>query len=209
MEYLTNYKHPNKPSLVVLTGSHLYGVANEDSDMDYRGFTLPTADQVLGLEKFEQHESKDLDVVIYNYTKFLHLLESGSPNIVELLFASSKNILVQDDIAKHIISNSSKFISQKWISAHVGFAVQSFREFQQIQTSKSVYHSVRLLCQAKDILKALRNNEISLEGIYSIYEGLLSQVREFESKYELPKDPDREFIKGMKREVYYSIIKSA
>jgi len=225
MEYLTNYKHPNNPSLVVLTGSHLYGVANEDSDMDYRGFTLPTADQVLGLENFEQHESKDPDVVIYNYTKFLNLLESGSPNIVELLFAPSKNTLVQDDIAKQVMSNPSKFISQRWVSAHIGFAVQSFLTFKSLQTSKPAYHAIRLLYQVKDILKyqnidfndasriillkSIRANAPSTEDITSVYNSLLQDVRELESKKQLPENPDRMFIKNMKREVYYSIIKSA
>ena len=226
MEYLTNYKHPNKPSLVVLTGSHLYGVTNEYSDMDYRGFTLPTADQVFGLENFEQHESKDPDVVIYNYTKFLNLVERGSPNMTELLFVPKDNILVCDTIAQQILDNREKFISRKWVSAYIGFSESEIQKYAYDRNNvKSAYHAVRILSYIRDILfekqinfkdtqviellKKIRNETISYTDVLNQYSCLFQLVKDLERKNPFPENPDREFIKDMKREVYYSIIKSA
>ena len=63
-----------------ITGSKLYGIANEESDTDIKGFAIPNIDCILGLKNFEQKESSNgkegpdkVESVIYSVHKYFHL----------------------------------------------------------------------------------------------------------------------------------------
>ena len=73
--------------LKVVAGSRAYGTNTEDSDYDYRGICIQPKKYLLGLDKFEQHEEKEPDTVIYSLEKFVRLALQNNPNILEILFA--------------------------------------------------------------------------------------------------------------------------
>lgn len=220
---LTKYNHPNQPSLLVLTGSHLYGVATPESDKDYRGFVLPTFDQMLGLEKFDQVELKDPDLVVYNYTKFIDLIVQASPNMAELLFAPKENILIADAVAQEILDNKEKFISRRWVTTFVGFSESSMQAYLNDKNKiKSAYHAMRILFYIRDILldnkinfkdietinwlKNIREEKVSHTDFINNYSALFGLVRDLEKKTTLPEQIDRDFVKKMKLNAYEIII---
>lgn len=76
-------------------GSHLYGTATEDSDVDIRGVFIPTEEYFFGfLYSIEQIEDKGKDTTHFDVRKFLKLASGCNPNIVELLFVSKEKSLV-------------------------------------------------------------------------------------------------------------------
>lgn len=108
-----------------LAGSRLYGTNTPESDIDYRGVFLPTAEQILGFNGIEQIEtSVPFDSVTYALKKFLTLAADCNPNIVELLFAPIEGptcISVQPEW-KEILDFRSSFISKKAKHTFSGYA---------------------------------------------------------------------------------------
>lgn len=216
----------NRPvGLLVITGSHLYGTANQDSDVDFRGFCMPTAYEIMGIENFEQVELKSPDIVLYNFTKFVKLLKSGSPNITELLFVPKDKILCGDaKIGQDLLRNRDKFISKKSVNAMMGFATSSYMDFLKDATNfKNAYHAIRLLGQTQDLLKSreinfndndriltlrsIREGNLKLLDIDYLFCTMRDVVESLEENNKLPDEPDHAWIKKFQADTYYEIIR--
>ena len=211
--------------LLVITGSHLYGTANQDSDVDLRGFCMPTAYEVMGIENFEQVELKTPDIVLYNFTKFIKLLKSGSPNITELLFVPKDKIVCGDaKIGQRLLYNRDKFISKKSVNAMMGFATSSYMEYlKDTRNFNKAYHAIRSLAQAQDLLKyreinfndtdriytlrSIREGKFELYQIDYLFRMMKSNVEILEENNKLPDEPDHAWIKKFQADTYYTIIK--
>ena len=76
-------------------GSVAYGTNTPESDEDHGGVYLEPIDQVLGLGLDFQDEIADEkhDNTWYSLKKYLTLLLSSNPNILESLFITDNNIL--------------------------------------------------------------------------------------------------------------------
>lgn len=161
-----------KPDLLVRTGSHLYGCSTPSSDIDLRGFLVPPTEYLLGREKWEQFESKEPDVVIWNFQKFFNLLERFSPNTAEILFAPKEHIVQVTELGQMMIDNKSLFVSKQLIKPMQGFAFSEWKKavdyFTQMgklgakrkehissfgYSIKNAYHAVRLLEECIELLQ--------------------------------------------------------
>lgn len=116
-------------------GSHLYGLNRPESDEDYMGVFMPTADDMLGLKKVEEVDSStkssseerrntagDVDDKSYSLHKFMHLLLQNNPNIVEVLFATPENILIDSPEFQELRENAEKIVSYKVFHTFTGYA---------------------------------------------------------------------------------------
>lgn len=125
-----------KSDLLVTTGSHLYGVATKDSDLDQRGFffdresffSLPCSGK-----NWEQVEDTESDTVIYNLHKFLELLIKGNTQAIEVLY--SPLIISCTDLGQSIINIRNSFLSHKFYRSMKGFA---FAEYHKAKAVKQV-----------------------------------------------------------------------
>ena len=81
--------------LLGLGGSHAYGTSNENSDVDFRGITLNTPSDLLGLTDFEQYEDGSTDTVIYSFNKMVRLLLECNPNTCEILGLDDDQYLIR------------------------------------------------------------------------------------------------------------------
>lgn len=108
----------------VRSGSHLYGTNTPNSDEDFRGICIiPISKMIDPFEGFEQQiETKEKDRVIYNVQKFFPLCADANPNILELLFADDKNIVVQSEAGEYLLDNRQLFLSQKIRKTFMGYA---------------------------------------------------------------------------------------
>lgn len=80
--------------MLVLKGSRNYNLHTEESDYDYVNLYAPTLkDLWLGARPEETKKSTDADVQNMDVRHFLHLLEKGNHNALELLFSK----MVQED----------------------------------------------------------------------------------------------------------------
>jgi predicted nucleotidyltransferase len=152
----TVYQRVGKyPDFLCLTGSRLYGTNHGGSDWDIRGFVIPPAATLLGRKPFEQVEIKDPDAVVWSLPKFVHLLEIGSPNVVELLWS---NPIVLSTAGAKLLKSTDLFVSKHLAKPIFGFAKSEWlkceRSYGDTGTfdSKGAYHAVRLLLQLKHLL---------------------------------------------------------
>ena len=82
-----NFDYESRLILKYIGGSYAYGTNVEDSDIDYRGVVIPPKSYFLGLDRFEQYERTNPDIVYYGIRKMVSLALSGNPNILECLYA--------------------------------------------------------------------------------------------------------------------------
>jgi hypothetical protein len=78
-----------RPGLIYLmtAGSHAYGLNTPTSDVDIKGIAVPPREYFLGFaNSFEQAESKDPDMCVFDIRKFFRLAAECNPNIIEMLW---------------------------------------------------------------------------------------------------------------------------
>lgn len=122
-------------SLIYLVqhGSHAYGLARPESDLDVKGILIPPVEVVLGYNTgFEQAINNeqlhaylnrgDLDSVVYGLQKFFKLAADCNPNIIELLWADNSDILFWTGAGKVIRDARDLFLSLKAKHTFSGYA---------------------------------------------------------------------------------------
>lgn len=110
-----------------VSGSHLYGTNIETSDTDYKGiFVLPKDDYLrLGFPKQIDHNK---DFVSYEVGRFLQLLMTGNPNMIDLLFVPDKFILSKHPLYDLVLQHRDKFITKECRNSFVGYAIGQIRK---------------------------------------------------------------------------------
>jgi len=136
----------NHMILRVIVGSHAYGMATEQSDLDVKGILIPPKEFLLGVHNFEQTEGKiekdpleriGLDFKLlrnggeftyYSLRKYFKLARDCNPSILEILFADPKHF-IWDGISPEnrklgelLIENRRLFLSQKVKWTYVGYS---------------------------------------------------------------------------------------
>ena len=110
---LINSKSPRAiPLILTIRGSHAYGTNVEGSDVDFTGVYIQSIDDILGLEYKEQINDDKNDIVLYEIKRFLDLLSSNNPNILEILNTPEDCIIYKDPIFDEILNNRDVFITK-------------------------------------------------------------------------------------------------
>lgn len=78
-------KPENRCALIWIGGSHAYGLADKNSDVDVRAATMPTMRQFLSLHDYGEKHMPDSDMVVRSYLKVARMLRDANPNMVELV----------------------------------------------------------------------------------------------------------------------------
>ena len=121
-------------SIIVRTifGSHLYGTANNNSDMDFKGIFMPSKEQIyLGripkclIQNTKKgnckNTNKDIDIELYSLHYFIHLACEGETVALDMLHAPDIMILESSEIWKYIVSERDRFYTKN-LKAFVGYA---------------------------------------------------------------------------------------
>lgn len=126
---LINEKSPgSQPLLLVIRGSHAYGTNVETSDTDYAGVFIQPIEDILGFGYKEQINDDKNDIVIYEIERFLKLLSSNNPTVLELLNTPEDCIIYKHPIFNEILSNREKFITKACKNSFAGYAVQQIKK---------------------------------------------------------------------------------
>jgi len=106
----------NKLLYLVVSGSHAWGLARPDSDIDLRGVYLKPTIKVLGLHKGRdtiEFTDGDFDVQLYELEKFLNMLCKHNGNMVNLLWLSypmlQSSLVPWGDLSKAFITKRLRY----------------------------------------------------------------------------------------------------
>ena len=166
-------KDGHKIVLKIKGGSHLYGLATENSDLDYIGVFLNTPEELYGLKTCEvieentvskqdngKNDKDAIDCKYYSLAKFCSLALGCNPTILEILFVNSENIVFCDTIGEHLLDNRHLFLSKKAYHSFLGYAIsQKKKSFVKAENLKK-------LTEAYNVLNTIEHNKLCKTMLY-------------------------------------------
>jgi hypothetical protein len=144
-----------------IVGSHAYGLAHEDSDVDRLGvFAAPTL-EVAGLDWHATKESnvkqapEGDDFAEHEVGKFFKLVLKANPTVQELLWLPQENYLTHTLEGNMMLDMRSAFLSRKPVwSAYHGYASAQLAKFRASHAREGIKlkharHAIRLIEQGR------------------------------------------------------------
>jgi len=111
-----------------IMGSHAYGTNIETSDKDIRGVFIQPLEDILKYGYKDQVADKTNDIVFYELKRFLELVKTNNPNILELLNAPADCIIYKDSLYDLIAQNARHFVTKKCRWTFAGYAIEQIRK---------------------------------------------------------------------------------
>jgi predicted nucleotidyltransferase len=139
-------------------GSRAYGLEDDQSDTDRRGFYLPPAELHWSLYGVpDQLECEETQEAYWEIQKFLVLALKANPNVLECLYTP----LVEKStpLADELLAMRSIFLSRLVYQTYNGYVMSQFKKMQadlrnQGQVKwKHVMHLIRLLISGISVLR--------------------------------------------------------
>lgn len=134
----TNPKMQNGVHILCLSGSHSYGTAREDSDVDIRGVVGLNKGYALGVNRdWEVERFSETDTEIYSYKKFLGFMLDGNPSILALLGQEEDDYLYLSDLGKELVTNYDGLILARAVyNSFVGYSNSQLRRLELAQLGR-------------------------------------------------------------------------
>jgi hypothetical protein len=111
-----------------IVGSVSYGINTPTSDVDVKGvFVLPLED-LLNFNYIEQVSDATNDTTFYELRRFLQLLQTNNPTMLELLNLPQDCILHKDPIFDMILDHKDHFISKSCKYSFGGYAIEQIKK---------------------------------------------------------------------------------
>ena len=147
----------NKTILKTIVGSQAHGLANKDSDFDYRGVFVQPTDEILALGPKRTHTcwiEGNIDDTSYEIGHFLFLATKSNPTILEVFLAPIEEA---DDIGMEMRS----LFPHVWDStdvrnAFIGYGLNQRKKFLDNKDNKREKYAaayLRVLYNAYELLK--------------------------------------------------------
>ncbi len=196
-----------------VVGSRAYGLDDEGSDVDRRGFYLPPAALHWSLHGVpEQLEDKGSEECYWELQKFLTMALKANPNVLECLYTPL--VETATPIARELLAMRDGFLSRLVYQTYNGYVLSQFKRLEQdLRTTgalrwKHAMHLIRLLLAGTTVLRegtVVLRVEGERERLLSIRRGelpwdevddwRLALHREFDAAFattHLPDGPDYE-----------------
>ncbi len=193
-----------------IVGSNAYGLSQEGSDIDRRGFYLPPADLAWSLAGVPEQLETDNEEAYWEIEKFIRLALKANPNALECLY--SPLVETCTPIAQELIDMRHIFLSQYVHRTYNAYVLSQFKKLEQdLRNSghirwKHVMHLIRLLLSGVAVLKhgfvplrvddyrerllAIRRGEIPWADVERWRLTLHRELDEAVGSTELPDHPD-------------------
>jgi predicted nucleotidyltransferase len=144
---ITRKKIEDGMILFCKSGSHAYGLNTEMSDLDFKGICVAPQRFYTTLETFEQKdkgwvqdgnetfrtrfpELDNSDSVVYDIRRYLSLLRSQNPNILEMLWQTPDSYIYLDFLGQSLIDNREKLISKRISGTFVQYARAQIKKME-------------------------------------------------------------------------------
>lgn len=223
----------NKGTSIYLTisGSRAYGVANEESDWDFRGVYCDTYADLTNpwhTQTFDKTTrgfplpdgANGDDIHWYELRTFARLAADGSPNVLEMLFTPCDCVLFETPSLRTI---RKLLCSKAALAKYHGFARSEWARYERSGSPKRAYHALRILEQAAllawrwdqpspcgdiahtispDFLKCVKEGDADAKDIEDAYRARKATLRVAEDFTTMPDRPDRTAIADAVSEIY-------
>jgi hypothetical protein len=126
-----------------VTGSQAYGTNTPTSDTDHKGVYVQRKDDILSFRYEEQFEAGK-DECYYEVRRFIQLLASANPTMLELLFMPKDCVIQQDPAFDLIVSHRNKFLTKKCLQSFGGYAVAQIKKAKGLD-KKMNYEKERIV----------------------------------------------------------------
>ena len=140
-----------------VVGSTAYGLSQEGSDVDRRGFYLPPADLEWSLAGVPEQLESDNEEVYWEVEKFIRLALKANPNVLECLY--SPMVETCTPIAGELLNLRHIFLSQNVHRTYNAYVLSQFKKLEQDLRNhgqirwKHVMHLIRLLLSGVVVLR--------------------------------------------------------
>ena len=111
-----------------IVGSQAYGIATPTSDVDIKGVFMMPLNGLLNFDYVEQVSDEKNDTTYYELRRFLQLVQTNNPNILELLNLPEDCILFKDPIFDKVLDQKERFISKICKFSFGGYAVEQIKK---------------------------------------------------------------------------------
>ena len=195
-----------------IVGSTAYGLSQEGSDVDRRGFYLPPADLEWSLAGVPEQLENDQEEAYWEIEKFIRLALKANPNVLECLY--SPLIETCTPLAQELIAQRGIFLSQYVHRTYNAYVLSQFKKLEQDLRNhgqirwKHVMHLIRLLLSGVEVLKrgfvplrvddyrerllSIRRGEIPWQEVEQWRLDLHRELDTAVAKTDLPEHPDYE-----------------
>ena len=146
-----------EPRLLFLTisGSHAYGTATDESDIDIRGVYYNDLSELVGFgEKKSSFREEQTDTTLYSLNKFMGMLANSNPTAIEILSNKRDMYLMFSEHGEKLLELQPMFLSKKAYNSFKGFANSYALKIKQgIGTGKDRAAYARIMDELMDILQ--------------------------------------------------------
>jgi hypothetical protein len=111
-----------------ITGSTAYGTNLPTSDIDIKGVFIQPIEDILGMGYVQQVNDEKNDITYYEIRRFIELISTNNPNLLEMLNVPEDCIKYKHPIFDEIINNSDKFITKLCKNSFAGYAVTQIKK---------------------------------------------------------------------------------
>jgi uncharacterized protein len=192
-----------------VVGSQAFGLDDDTSDTDRRGFFLPPADlqwSLFGVP--EQLENDAQQEAYWEVQKFIVLALKANPNVLECLYTPLVELAAP--IAQELLAEREMFLSKLIYQTYNGYVMSQFKKMQQHLQNygeikwKHAMHLIRLLLSGitalnervipvrveenRDQLLAIRRGEMTWE---TVNEWRVELHQAFDNAFRRTSLPDR------------------
>jgi uncharacterized protein len=168
-DFLRTHKSLGNNIILLTTGgSHAYGTDTPNSDLDIRGITLNSAEEILTMEYNDKPvEDRATDTVVYFLKQIVTLLLNCNPNTIEILGTKPEQLFICTEEGKLLKDNVQLFLSKKAAASFGGYAIAQLRRLQNALARDSYPQKEKeqhMLCSIQKQLLTLPDRYKQLTG---------------------------------------------
>lgn len=117
-----------QPLFIAIRGSQAYGTQLPTSDIDYAGVYIQSQSDIYGNRYKEQINDDKNDTVFYEIKRFLELVASNNPTILELMNTPEDCIIYKHPLYDLILEKKNEFITKVCAKSFGGYGIQQIKK---------------------------------------------------------------------------------
>ena len=196
----------------------MYGTDLPTSDVDSRGFFMPTLEETCGFDasKSAVTNTDERDEAFWEVRHYVKLCCQANPNVIETAFAPDDCITLKSPFAQRILDLREGFLSRRIAKTYMGYAKGNYMRVLKNRNflandpfqydGKDTMHLVRLARMGAETLLTgklrvrrpedrefflqIRHNLVPWDRIVSEFEAHTKSWADVEAKSPLPREPD-------------------